>query len=104
MDILEVSAALQALQGSTSRTPPPSPRDLETAPLMEGWVMTIAPPDGRPSLFGRLTGHPLIEDGTSACTSELVALDREAGCAKTRSRHYRLGCEAGEEEVENGHP
>ena len=104
MDILEVTAALQALRESTSRTPAPSSRELETAPLIEEWVMTIVPPDGGPSLFGRVTGHPLIEDGRSVCTSELVALDREAGWARTRSRYYRLGREAGEDEVENGHP
>lgn len=66
--------------------------------------MTIVPRDKRPSLFGTVMGHPIIEDGRNVCTSELVALDRESGWVRTRSRYYRLGREAGEEGVENGHP
>ena len=102
MKINEVIAALEALEESSTRTPPPEPWELRLAPLIEDWIMIIVPRDKRPSLSGVVTGHPLIEDGKAVATSELVGINESAGWAKTKSRYYRLGSSAGEG-ADDGH-
>lgn len=97
MDLRSIIAAIRDLDESTSRSPAPTPAELASAPLISSWIMTIHPGDGMPSLFGIVVNHPLIADGKSAITSELVAMNRGAGWARTRSRYYRLGPAAGEE-------
>jgi hypothetical protein len=44
-----------------------------------------------PCLIGRPTGHPIVSDGKTACSSELFYLDVDRGIARTMSRWYRLG-------------
>ncbi|MGO4117005.1 DUF6634 family protein [Rhizobium leguminosarum] len=44
-----------------------------------------------PCLIGRPIGHPIVSDGRTACSSELVYLDPDRGVARTMSRWYRLG-------------
>jgi hypothetical protein len=97
MDLRSIIAAIRDLDESTSRSPAPTAAELAAAPVISSWVMTIHPGDDLPSLFGIVVNHPLIADGKSAITSELVAMDRAAGWARTRSRYYRLGPAAGEE-------
>lgn len=46
-----------------------------------------------PCLIGRPIGHPSIEDGKPACSSELFYLDLDTGIARSFSRWYRLGTE-----------
>lgn len=97
MDLRSIIAAIRDLDESTSSSPSPTPAELERAPVISSWIMTIVPGDEMPSLFGIVVNHPLVPDGRSAVTSELVAMDRAGGWARTRSRYYRLGPAAGEE-------
>lgn len=97
MDLREIIAAIRDLEESTSRSPAPAAAELERAPVISNWIMTIQPGDDMPSLFDIVVDHPLIADGKPAVTSELVAMNRAGGWARTRSRYYRLGRAAGEQ-------
>lgn len=59
------------------------------APVLSDWKAAISP-GLHVMLWGEVTDHPLL--GTaSITTSQLVAIDPEAGWARTASRWYRLG-------------
>lgn len=66
----------------------PSQNYLGTAPILDHWVVVAR---ARPALAGLTTGHPVLRDYRPIITSDLFALDAEAGWARTASRFYRLG-------------
>ncbi|WP_018000169.1 DUF6634 family protein [Paracoccus sp. N5] len=67
----------------------PSDADLAQAPVLSDWKAAISP-GGHIMLWGEVTDHPLLGT-TSITTSQLIAIDAEAGWARTASRWYRLG-------------
>lgn len=67
----------------------PSDADLVTAPVLTNWSPAVSP-RGHVLLWGEVIGHPVLFSD-HITTSQLVALDAEAGWARTASRWYRLG-------------
>jgi hypothetical protein len=67
----------------------PSAADIATAPRLELWQPMLSR-YGMPILWGRACGHPRLGDDMIT-TSALIALDAEAGWARTFSRWYQLG-------------
>lgn len=67
----------------------PSDADLAQAPVLSDWKAAISP-DGHVMLWGEVTDHPVLGN-TSIHTSQLIAVNSEAGWARTASRWYRLG-------------
>ena len=67
----------------------PSDADLATAPVLSDWKAAISP-DGHVMLWGEVTDHPRLGNA-SIHTSQLIAINPEAGWARTASRWYRLG-------------
>ena len=67
----------------------PSEADLAQAPVLSDWKAAISP-GGHVMLWGEVTDHPLLGNA-SIHTSQLIAIDPEAGWARTASRWYRLG-------------
>lgn len=78
----------------------PTAEELSTAPILDHWrVLIDRRPYPMPVLWGEVTGHPKL--GTDMITtSRLIALDREAGWARSVSRWYRLGNPFAEFEAE----
>lgn len=70
-------------------TIPPSPAELSTAPLLEGWCAGLVDPT--PRLFGRVTRHPRLRDNARTYTSPYFQVNPGQGWARTWSRYYRLG-------------
>jgi len=79
----KVLRAIAAAEGG------PSDADLAQAPVLSDWKAAISP-GGHIMLWGEVTDHPLLGT-TSITTSQLIAIDAEAGWARTASRWYRLG-------------
>jgi hypothetical protein len=69
-------------------------KELEGAPLISNWRPVLRP---RPALHGWTRGHPLLGD-REAVTSEVYAIDREAGWVRTLSRFYALGAPASDDQ------
>ena len=67
----------------------PSDADLVTAPVLTNWSPAISP-RGHVLLWGEVIGHPVLSSD-HITTSQLIAIDAEAGWARTASRWYRLG-------------
>ena len=67
----------------------PSEADLAQAPVLSDWKAAISP-GGHVMLWGEVTNHPLLGNA-SIHTSQLIAINPEAGWARTASRWYRLG-------------
>ena len=67
----------------------PSEADLADAPVLSDWKAAISP-GGHVMLWGEVTDHPLLGNA-SIHTSQLIAIDPEAGWARTASRWYQLG-------------
>ncbi|UFS64887.1 ATP-dependent Lon protease [Paracoccus denitrificans] len=67
----------------------PSEADLAQAPVLSDWKAAISP-GGHVMLWGEVVNHPLLGN-VSIHTSQLIAIDPEAGWARTASRWYRLG-------------
>ncbi len=67
----------------------PSEADLAQAPVLSDWKAAISP-GGHVMLWGEVTDHPLLGNA-SIHTSQLIAIDPEAGWTRTASRWYRLG-------------
>ncbi|MDF3606669.1 ATP-dependent Lon protease [Paracoccus sp. DMF-8] len=67
----------------------PSEADLALAPVLSDWKAAISP-GGHVMLWGEVADHPLLGHA-SITTSQLIAIDPEAGWARTASRWYRLG-------------
>ncbi len=74
----------------------PSAADIATAPRLELWRPMLSR-YGMPILWGRASGHPRLGDDMIT-TSALIALDAEAGWARTFSRWYQLGTAFGQVE------
>jgi hypothetical protein len=70
-------------------------RELDGAPRIENWSVITRP---MLALQGMVTGHPLLGD-RNVVTSELYAIDRGAGWARTLSRFYVLGTPADFQEM-----
>ncbi len=66
----------------------PSADDLAAAPILDFWQPALR--DGH-AIFGIVNGHPRIPDDHTALTTDVFALDADAGWARTWSRFYRLG-------------
>lgn len=81
-----IRLALRALAAAEAG---PTPTDLADAPLIELWQVLLNP-RGAPVLYGYASGHPEIGTDTVR-TSWLIALDRDAGWARSLNRYYRLG-------------
>lgn len=73
----------------------PTEADLAGAPLISNWIFATAPGDPGPTLVGSITGHPTLGNSALSTTSVVLAIDVEAGWARTVSRYYRLGPRAG---------
>ncbi len=67
----------------------PTEEDLAQAPVLSNWKAAISP-DGHVLLWGEVANHPLLGNA-SIHTSQLIAIDPDAGWARTASRWYRLG-------------
>ncbi|MDN3712911.1 ATP-dependent Lon protease [Paracoccus cavernae] len=67
----------------------PTEIDLADAPLLAFWQVLLDS-RGMSMLFGEVTDHPKLGK-TTMTSSRLIAIDREAGWARTISRWYRLG-------------
>ena len=86
----ELLARLARDLAALARGEAPSSTVLAAAPLITDWslaarMIPVA------ALTGTVVGHPVITTGHVAITSELFAIDRVKGWARTRSRFYRLG-------------
>lgn len=67
----------------------PNARERDEAPRIEHWCIMLSP-HGRPVLWGKVIDHPRL--GTIfMATSRLVALDRQAGWARSLTGWFRLG-------------
>jgi hypothetical protein len=66
----------------------PSAEELANAPTLIGYFPVAR---AAMALQGLVTGHPRIQDGRFALTTEIFAIDSEAGWARSWSRFYRLG-------------
>lgn len=67
----------------------PTEEDIAQAPVLSDWKAAISPGD-HVMLWGEVTDHPLLGNARIH-TSQLIAIDPEAGWARTASRWYRLG-------------
>lgn len=65
----------------------PCPEDLETAPVIDGWVFGER---SMTTMIGTLIGHPRLPDGP-VHTTEIWAIDPHRRWARTLSRYYVLG-------------
>ncbi|WP_420024058.1 DUF6634 family protein (plasmid) [Cereibacter azotoformans] len=85
-DELLLHLYLAAIAAAEAR---PTKADLADAPGLDHWrpVLTLG---GVPLLWGRVSRHPRLGDALIT-TSPLIALDRDAGWARTFSRWYKLG-------------
>lgn len=64
----------------------PSDADLAQAPVLHDWKPAISP-GGHVMLWGEVTDHPLLGNA-SIHTSQLIAINQDAGWARTASRWY----------------
>ncbi len=64
--------------------------ELDGAPRIDGWRFCLRP---RPALVGWASAHPLL-GSREVVTSELFAIDRRGGWARTASRFFALGTAA----------
>lgn len=74
----------------------PPPQALVRAPLLENWRAVVmqfglASASLRMVLMGSVTNHPLLDEGKTIHTSQLIWLDRNRTWARTWNRVYRLG-------------
>ena len=67
----------------------PSPDALARAPLLDDWRPLIDR-DGAPLLWGKVSDHPEL-GSRRVITSQLIALNAEAGWARSLNRWFRLG-------------
>lgn len=94
-DIASTIAKLRALADDLESMTIFKPRqELEGAPSISDWRPVLRP---RPALHGWATDHPLLGD-REVVTSEVYAIDREAGWVRTLSRFYALGTSAGDDQ------
>ncbi|MEI4488782.1 DUF6634 family protein [Frigidibacter sp. MR17.14] len=78
-----------ALRAIAAAEAGPDPFELANAPIIDLWQPMVTQ-RGSPTLIGYASGHPRSGADTVR-TSWLIAINREAGWARTISRFYRLG-------------
>ena len=88
-DAVRWEASLAALDHLTAGGAPDR-HELAAAPLLDGWRRTLVPAV-EPALVGRVADHPRLPGRRQIVTSRLLAIDLDAGFARTLSRYYRLG-------------
>lgn len=88
-DTVRWEAALAALDQLTAGAAPDR-HELAAAPLLDSWRRTLVPAV-EPALYGRVADHPRLRGRRQVVTSRLLAIDVDAGWARTLSRYYRLG-------------
>lgn len=88
-EAVTLEAALAAFDAITTGVAPTA-RDLAAAPFLTGWRHCLVPSVER-VLIGTAEEHPRLPGRRNIVTSRLLALDGEAGWARTVSRFYRLG-------------
>src|SRR3546814_237827 len=87
---LERLRAAEAALLRIRRGQSPTTEELAKAPQLDFW--TIAADDrGSIALAGVVTGHPLLREGATILTSELLWIAKDLKAARTVSRFYRLG-------------
>jgi hypothetical protein len=64
----------------------PSAEIIDVAPVLSNWRVGSR---AAPCLIGDVEGHPVL-GSCEAITSELFAIDRSKGWARTATRYYRL--------------
>jgi hypothetical protein len=94
-DIAVTIARLRALADDLESMTVFAPRtQLTGAPSIWNWRPILRP---RPALHGWTMGHPLLGD-RDVVTSEVYAIDRQAGWVRTLSRFYALGAPASDDQ------
>ena len=88
-DAVRWEAALAALDQLTAGAAPDR-HELAAAPRLDGWRRTLVPAV-EPALCGHVADHPHLRGRRRVVTSRLLAIDVDAGWARTLSRFYRLG-------------
>ncbi len=58
---------------------------------LENWRLVTLPNDPNPVLAGTVAGHPRIEDGHRALTTQIVEMEPDKSWARTLNTHYVLG-------------
>jgi len=87
----EIVARLRRLAGDIERiiaNGAPSDAEMAGAPIIDFYHFGIRATTG---LAGVVSRHPLRSDGRLTMTSQLFAIDADAGWARTWSRFYALG-------------
>lgn len=79
----------RALKAIAEAESGPSHADLIDAPIIDHWL-PLRSGSHTIVLWGNVSGHPLLGRDTTT-TSPLLAIDVEAGWARTKSRWYALG-------------
>lgn len=79
----------RALKAIAEAEAGPTTADLANAPLIDHW-RALRSGSRTVVLWGNVSGHPLLGND-STTTSPLLAIDVQAGWARTRSRWYVLG-------------
>jgi hypothetical protein len=67
----------------------PKEGDIADAPVIGNWIAVSR--GGELALVGVVAGHPRLRGLRRIVTSPLVAIDIDAGWARTEGRFYRLG-------------
>jgi hypothetical protein len=92
---VEIVAHLRRLADDIERVAAdggPSAAEMANAPIIDFYRLGIRPATG---LVGVVARHPRRPDGRLTMTSEIFAIDRDAGWARTWSRFYALGSPGG---------
>jgi len=79
----------RALKAIAEAEAGPTVADLTSAPTIDEWC-PLRSGSHTVVLWGNVSGHPLLGRDTTT-TSPLLAIDVEAGWARTKSRWYALG-------------
>lgn len=79
----------RALKAVAEAEAGPTKADLSNAPLIDHW-RALRSGSRTVVLWGNVSGHPLLGND-STTTSPLLAIDVQAGWARTKSRWYVLG-------------
>jgi len=64
------------------------PSSLNNAPMIDRWEFGMVPTR---CIIGSVSGHPYLNPGARARTSQIILCDAVNGWARTWSRYYRLG-------------
>ncbi|KAB1070033.1 DUF6634 family protein [Methylobacterium planeticum] len=88
-EAIRLESALAAFDRLTAGAGPDR-YELEAAPLLSDWRRSLMP-SVEPVLIGAVEGHPRLSGRRHVATSRLLALDPQAGWARTLNRWYRLG-------------